>query len=370
MNKKITNMLFGQIVVLNLCLFTGQSLLAKTAVRQFPDRPIQRIAFGSCAKQWHAQPIWEAIVAAEPDLWLFLGDAIYADTDGKTAWKVTEGQLVGEWNRLADKPEFQKAWEKIPMLATWDNHDYGTHAGGVEFELKEESKEIFLDFFDEPVDSERRLSQGIYDAKMIGPEGKRVQVILLDTRFFKDRYKKNPVSKEEWIKAGKVGGYIPDHDSSKTLLGEEQWDWLEKQLRKSAEVRLIASSIQIIPNEKGMDEWANFPRERQRLFDLINKTKAQGVVFLSGNVHFAEISKTDEAQYILHELTSSGMTHINELYGNASNRYRSAGPYIDLNFGLVEVQWDTKPGPKVVLQIHDIGGTVVYSNTIDLDSLK
>ena len=65
-----------------------------------PEGEIQRIAFGSCAKQWQPQPIWQAVIAADPDVFLFLGDAIYGDTDGKTAWAVTEGQLAGEWNRL------------------------------------------------------------------------------------------------------------------------------------------------------------------------------------------------------------------------------------------------------------------------------
>jgi alkaline phosphatase D len=98
-----------------------------------PTGTVQRIAFGSCAKHWQPQPIWDVVIAAKPDLWLFLGDNIYADTDGATAWLVSKGQLTGEWNRLADKPEFQKARAAIPMMATWDNHDYGSHAGGGEF---------------------------------------------------------------------------------------------------------------------------------------------------------------------------------------------------------------------------------------------
>jgi hypothetical protein len=102
-----------------------------------------------------------------------LGDAIYADTDGTTAWAVSEQQLQGEWNRLADKPEFQRFRREIPIMATWDNHDYGTHNGGSEFELKDVSKRIFLDFFAEPEDSDRRNRAGIYDSKVFGPQGQR-----------------------------------------------------------------------------------------------------------------------------------------------------------------------------------------------------
>jgi len=353
-------------------VMTMATVPAQAADKEAPPLPegqVSRIAFGSCAKQWQHQAIWEAVIEAKPDLWLFLGDAIYADTDGKTAWLVTEKQLAGEWNRLADKPEFQKAHAAIPMMATWDNHDYGSHAGGEEFPVKETSKRIFLNFFGEPVDSERRRTPGIYDAKIFGAVGQRVQIILLDTRFFKDPYKKDPRTREERLKAGKVGGYAPDEDTAKTLLGTEQWSWLEKQLAKAADVRLIVSSIQVIPDQKGMDEWGNFPHERKRLFDLIERSGAEGVILLSGNVHFAELSKTGNIGYPLYELTSSGMTHITEAYAKATNKYRIAGPSTDLNFGLVQIDWKADPSTTVTLKTVGTDGSVAFSRTIRLADL-
>jgi alkaline phosphatase D len=335
-----------------------------------PDGEISRIAFGSCAKQWLHQSIWNAVIAAKPDLWLYLGDAIYADTDGKTAWSVSVGQLKGEWNRLAEKPEFQLVKRKIPFMATWDNHDYGTHSGGDEFHRKEASKRLFLDFFGEPIDSDRRKTPGIYDAKIFGPEGRQVQIILLDTRYFKDRYKKDPRPKSERLKAGKVGGYLPDNDPEKTLLGNRQWRWLAKQLQKPAEVRLIASSIQIIPDQKGMDEWGNFPMERKRMFDVIARAGLNNVILLSGNVHFAEISKNDAGAESLHELTSSGMTHTNLSYSKAANQFRVAGPFIEHNFGLVEIDWDAKPSPQVTLNVIGQDGKTGFSKTITLTALQ
>ena len=80
-------------------LSTAIPLLADTGWQALPDDPVQRIAFGSCAKHWQAQPIWDAVIEKKPDLFLFLGDNIYADTDGRTAWLVDKGQLAGEWNR-------------------------------------------------------------------------------------------------------------------------------------------------------------------------------------------------------------------------------------------------------------------------------
>ena len=121
-----------------------------------------------------------------------------------------------------------------------------------------------------------------------------------------------------------------------------------------------------IPNKKGMDEWGNFPRERQRLVDLLGKTN--GVILLRGNVHFAEISQlSDGPAYPLTELTSSGMTHIEELYGKAPNRFRLGQPLIELNFGLVEVNWETG---HVALSACNVDGRVMVSKKLSLDSLK
>ena len=331
---------------------------------------LQRIAFGSCAKHWQHQPIWEKVIATKPDLFLFLGDAVYSDTDGVTAWAVTEKQLQGEWNRLADKPEFQRFRAEIPIMATWDNHDYGTHNGGAEFELKEVSKRIFLDFFGEPQQSERRQRAGIYDAKVIGPEGKRVQIILLDTRTFRGPVKRDGRSKEKRVKIGKVGGYVPHDNADIPMLGESQWAWLGKQLRQPAEIRLICSSTQIISNEKGMDEWGCFPHERQRLFDVVQTAEANGVILLSGNVHFAEISKIETKSYPLLDFTSSGLTHINEAYAKAANNYRVAGPMSELNFGLVKVDWSTKTFQQITLKAIGIDGSVGFTHRVSIGELQ
>ena len=215
---------------------------------------ISRIAFGSCAFQWAEQPIFRTIVAAEPDLYLSLGDAIYGDFDGETTFDVTPDSLRTEWGELASSPDWQQLVSNVPVMATWDNHDYGHHSAGEEFELKKVSKEIFLDFFGEPADSERRQRPGIYDTEILGPEGRRVQIILLDTRTFKSppRLAERPEGA-----GGSLGKYAPNDDPSATLLGEAQWKWLEVQLRHPAEICLIASSGQVVADQKGMDEWGN-----------------------------------------------------------------------------------------------------------------
>jgi alkaline phosphatase D len=360
MNKKYPNQMTN--LVLTILVFL---LIAWGCKQNISDseKPISRIAFGSCAKQWMPQPIWNTIAETKPDLFLFIGDAIYGDWDGENVFEVTDETLRRDWGKLAATPEFKQFRKKVPFMATWDNHDYGKHDGGADFPKKELTKKYFLDFFNEPEESERRQSPGIYDARIFGPQGKRVQIILLDTRWFKSPFKKDPRSKEALKKIGKVGKYIPNTNPDVTLLGGIQWQWLDEQLKKPAEIRFIVSSTQIVANEKGMDEWGNFP-------DLIGSTNANGVILLSGNVHFAELSKTNEGPYPLYDFTSSGLTHVNEAYGRAPNAFRVAGPYIDLNFGLVDIDWQKQPSPQITLKILDVDGTVVFKYHIDTSVLK
>ena len=343
-----------------LAFNTGYSL----AVDSIPiDEPLTKIALGSCAKQFEPQPIWQSVLRQSPDLFIFLGDNIYGDYDGEKAFTPTAETLQRDWQLLADEPHFRNFRNQVPIMATWDNHDYGKHDGGAEFELKQVSQHLFLDFFDEPDHSVRRSTPGIYDARIIGPEGKRVQIILLDTRYFKGPFIKDPRSKEEKAAAGNVGSmanYIPNTDPEVTLLGETQWDWLEQQLKQPAEIRLVVSSTQVVSDQKAMDEWGNYPLERKRLFDLLGQSTTGKTIILSGNVHFTEISKIRIGDGKLIDFTSSGLTHSNPGYAAADNPYRVAGPYDDLNFGLLEIDWDAQPAPAIQLKAMDKDGVPVF----------
>jgi alkaline phosphatase D len=332
------------------------------------DHPaISRIAFGSCAFQWVEQPIFRAVVAAKPDLYLSLGDAIYGDFDGESTFDVTPESLREEWQELAENPDWQHLVANVPVMATWDNHDYGKAEGGAEFALKEESQQIFLDFFGEPADSERRRSGGVYQAATFGPPGRTVQIVLLDTRYFKGPF---VLAERPEGAGGSLGKFAPNEDPAVTLLGDEQWSWLEQQLRRQADIRFIASSTQIVPDQKGMDEWGNYPHERQRLFDLIESTGAEGVVLLTGNVHFSELSKTDEGPYPLYDFTSSGLTHVNDEYPQAPNDYRVAGPHVDLGFGLIEIDWKAGPAPLITFRVIDVDGSVQLEHQVHLGELR
>lgn len=258
--------------------------------------PITKIAFGSCANQDKPHPILKKLESKNPDLFIYLGDNIYGDTEDMDV-------LRAKYAQLGAKPEFQNLWNFATVLATWDDHDYGANDAGRHYAKKEESKEIFLDFWKEPADSERRKHPGIYHSLTFGPEDKLVQVILLDTRTFRDDLR--TVQDTVLYK----NDYEPNTNPDSTMLGEAQWKWLEEQFNQTAAVRIIASSNQFSHEYNGWESWTNVPHEQQRMLDLIKKTKANGIVFISGDVHWGELSKLEnDGMYPIYDVTSSGIT--------------------------------------------------------------
>ncbi len=322
-------------------------------------RPLARIGLGSCAKQDRPQPIWDAVLAAKPEIFVLLGDNIYGDTQDMAVMK-------RKYDQFAAVPGFAKLRETCPILATWDDHDYGVNDGGKEYPKRRESQQVFLDFFAEPADSPRRGRDGVYDVQTFGPPGKRVQFILLDTRSGRDLLKDNT------NKTKGAGPYMPDPDPAKRILSDEQWAWLEARLREPAELRIICSSIQFVVDEHGWEKWGNFPAERQRMVNLIRDTKANGVVFVSGDRHLAELSKMADAgvPYPLYDLTASSLNQPHGRPGEQDpSRYRIGRMYQQANFGLINIDWSAND-PAINFQILDVAGKVVIDHTARLSELR
>lgn len=343
--------------------FTSCSAERADATAVEPSGPTT-IAFGACCHQDRAQPVWDAIVAAEPDLFIFAGDNIYGDSEDMAV-------LQAKYDKLAAVPGYQRLLEACPILAVYDDHDYGQNDGGREYPMRAESAAMCLDFFSVPDDDPRRDHEGIYGATIMGDPGRRVQVILLDTRYFRDPIDSGTLTAEERREANVVGWYTPSEDTTRTLLGEAQWRWLAGELRKEAEVRLIVSSIQVVPWEKGMESWGNMPHERSSLFGLIDSTDANGVIFLSGDVHFAEVSRSDEGPYPLYDFTSSGLAQSpHATWPAAVNSYREPNMlHVGENFGLVRFDWDADD-TQVRLQACNVDGEVAFEKIVPLNSLR
>jgi alkaline phosphatase D len=330
-------------------------------------KPLTRIAFACCSDQDKPLPIFDKIADLKPDLYLAMGDNIYVDLKREPGLDEM-ANMKAKYDRLAALPGWQRLTETCPMLATWDDHDYGKNDIGAEYAHKDESQQLHLDFFGVPKDSPRRTQKGVYNAKIIGPEGKRVQIILLDTRYFRSKLKKDTKP----LPGTRLVPYVPNTDPGVTMLGAEQWTWLEEQLKQPAELRLIVSSIQLIADEHPHEKWANLPAERDRLYQLLRETKANGVVVLSGDRHLGEISMDPKAiGYPLFDVTSSGLNQGTKTWRAPTepNRHRIAMmPHGD-NFGLVTIDWSTAD-PKITVQVRDVDGEIALKESFPLSLLK
>lgn len=304
-----------------------------------PATSLTRIAFGSCNHQNAPQHMWAQIADQNPQLFLMIGDNVYGDA----GWDADAGleSLRSAYALQASHPEFAGFRAKFPMMATWDDHDFGLNDAGASFPMRRWGEELFETFWGSS--AEVRGRDGIYDSSITGPEGKRVQVILLDTRFFRSDLKRAAWTKDR----PPLGGYVPDDNPAKTVLGAEQWAWLKAELAKPADLRIVVSSTQVITQAHQFEGWTNFPAERAKLLDLLAGREASGLVLLSGDRHAAGIYKVDHGGQTMWELTSSSL---NLAFGSDNDRSTAREPdaarvtkfFSEENYGLIDIDWKAR----------------------------
>lgn len=311
---------------------------ANTARKLDPQQTLQTIAFGSCNNQGKNQEMWNHVVVNKPDLWIWLGDNIYADTQNPQV-------MADKYSMLKNNMNYRRLLACAPVIGIWDDHDYGWNDAGKEFGMKQQSERLLLDFLDVPKDAPARSRDGIYQSFVFGEEGKKVKIILLDTRYFRDNVERT---------IGKNKKYIPNEEGD--ILGEAQWAWLEKELTNSdAQINIIASGFQIIAKEHRFEKWSNFPKARTRLFTLLQKIKPAMPILMSGDRHIAELSRTTLTglEQPLFEITSSGLTHTWKKERKEANQNRVGDLIIKKNFGLLKIDWSGEL-PKVMVEVRGL----------------
>jgi alkaline phosphatase D len=287
------------------------------------------IAFGSCNRQNLKNELWDDIIHLKPDVWIWGGDNVYADTDNMN-------KLKAEYARLLSDDGYKKLLGTTKILGTWDDHDYGLNDGGEHFKAKKESQKEFLDFLGIPNDNHRRKQEGVYYSETLKTENGSVKIIILDTRYFRsDLTESNNGNKP----------YIPNKYGEGTILGPVQWQWLEQELNTpKAEFNIIMSSIQFLSNQHGYETWGNFPHEVDRLKQIILDSNAQGVILLSGDRHISEFSKENITglDYPLIDFTSSGLTHVYSSFTGEPNPFRFGEVVTKISFGLLEFNFKSR----------------------------
>lgn len=303
------------------------------------------VGFGSCAKERQAQPVWLDIAKHKPDVFLFIGDNNYADVqevDGELTYgPVTNpARFKQAYDAVNNIPEFATFRKQVPVfMGSWDDHDYGANDAGKEYPLKAQSQAAFVEFFEFDKKHPIHKQAGIYHSQMLQKEGKSIQIIILDTRYHRDELTKNPAGRPQ----GK-GPYIASASEKVSMLGVEQWKWLEEQLTLDADLRIVVSSIQVVAYQHRYEGWGTMPTQRDALYELIRKTDANGLIFLSGDRHLMEISK-DEGQlghkvpYPIWDFTSSGLNQDYSMV-DEQNDFRIGKVVRETNYGMVSVRWD------------------------------
>ena len=227
---------------------------------------------------------------------------------------------------------------KINIFSIWDDHDYGINDGGKEYKHKRESQKMFLDFWKIPKDDIRRNREGVYFSEDMIFFEKKFKFIFLDTRYFRSNLQ------------SKWGKYIKNESIDSTILGDDQWSWFENELKKESDFLIIFSSIQIIPEDHIYEKWANFPLERDRIFNILEKNKSK-TLLVSGDRHRGGLYKKND----IFEITASSLNKPGS-FSFESDKYLIGETYPQENYGILEIHNDT-----INVKIKDISGKTLNS---------
>lgn len=234
---------------------------------------INKFSFGSCFMGFNMvrTDIFESINKYDPELFVWLGDATYLDDPDLNLLLGFKPKFDREYCQMKFNLTYHEGFYSIlrkskPVIGVWDDHDYEYNNGKSDAQNKEITKQLYLDFLDVPLDSDRRnKGRPLYSSHSFGEGIKSFKIILLDLRW--------------------------DLTNDK-MMGEDQWIWLEEELKSDETFLFIGSGVQYLPFDRMLfiEKWK--PACRKRFLELIGKSARSGVIILSGDVHFAQLQRT------------------------------------------------------------------------------
>lgn len=227
--------------------------------------------------------IFESIAKKNPDIMLWGGDNVYlreADWDSKSG-------IYHRYTHTRSLKEMQPLLASTQNIAIWDDHDFGPDDSDRSFYNKYTTQQAFKDFWANKsygVDAEQK--EGIFSSY----NWSDAEFFLLDNRFFKSPNKRLT--------------------GEKTMLGTAQIQWLIDALTYSkANFKIIVIGGQVLNTEAVFENYENYKSEKDFLLSEILANQIKGVVFISGDRHFTELSSLKRPNtYPLYDWTVSPLT--------------------------------------------------------------
>jgi alkaline phosphatase D len=287
------------------------------------------------------------IANQKPDLMLWLGDNVYFR---EVDWYTRSG-MQHRYTHDRSIPEMQPLLASTPNYAIWDDHDFGPNDSDGSFIHKETAWEVFRDFWGNP-------TFGVH-----GQKGCTTQFQFVDVDFFllDNRYFRTP----NYCKT------CPD----RTLLGKEQLNWFLAALSASrAPFKIVAIGGQMVSTSPNHETAMHlFPEERQTILKFIEQEKIKGVVFLTGDRHFSELSAMKNAAgNWVYDLTASPLS--SGVYSDAPtkepNDFRVPGTAVaEHSFGLLRFSGPrTKRALEIKIMNHE--GKELWTRMLTEDGAK
>lgn len=313
------------------------------------DPPAFKVALGSCSyvnEPEYDRPgrpygadydIFTTIDSMQPDLMLWLGDNTYLR---EVDWYTRTG-FLHRYTHTRSLPELQPLLAHTHHYAIWDDHDFGPNDSDRSFVHKDLAKDVFDSFWANPTSG------------LPGVGGTTTYFQWQDCDFFllDNRYFRTPNRRET---------------GERTLLGEEQLDWLIDALSASrAPFKFVAVGGQILTTHKGHETYVNLcPKERTYILKKIGEEGIKNVVFLTGDRHHTELSFMENSSgdgiydFTVSPLTSGVNTRPEE------NSLRVDGTLVkERNFGIMEIN-----GPRtervLTLRIFNKEGEELWTKEI------
>jgi alkaline phosphatase D len=287
--------------------------------------------------------ILDAMTRTPTDAMLWLGDNVYLR---EPDWNSRSG-ILRRYAHTRAYAGLQPFLASRAHYAIWDDHDYGPNNSNTTFWGKHHALEAHRLFWPNP-------SVGMPEFAGITTtfELLDMQVFLLDDRWYR----------------------TPENVSGEQrILGQDQVNWLIGALASStATFKIVAVGSQVLSTDTRKEGFVHAAQERDRLIAAITENKISGVIFVSGDIHAAELSRLDRpGTYPLYEFTSSALTAgSNTGIANQPNDRRVEGTaYGEHNYGTLSVSGKRKQR-VLTLTLHDRRGNVVWTRAINEQDLR